>query len=133
MSSVDSNGDWRQCVEWETSNLKLGEWNFALLQMAELPPTASLFMLAEMHENETEISGKRLWAGSHLLASFLIKHRDMIVGKTVLELGAGTGICSMVAEKLNGKEIVATDGDMEVVEILEKNIKENKSNVKTTS
>lgn len=39
-----------------------------------------------------------------------------------MELGAGTGICSIVSSKLGAKKCLATDGDEEVVELLAKNV-----------
>lgn len=68
-ASEDSDGDWRACVEYETKAVRVGgDLEVLVFQMEELPVAASLFMLAEMDANETEISGKRLWTGSHFLA-----------------------------------------------------------------
>lgn len=48
---------------------------------------------------------------------------------SILELGAGTGLVSMVADRLGAKSVLATDGDMETVELLKKNVVENSSAV----
>lgn len=45
--------------------------------------------------------------------------------KRVLELGAGTGICSIAAAKLGATACLATDGDEEVVALLAKNVQVN--------
>ncbi|OWZ24785.1 hypothetical protein PHMEG_00053 [Phytophthora megakarya] len=93
--------------------------------MEELPVAASLFMLAEMDANVTEISGTRLWTGSHFLSRYLWRHPELVRGKRVLELGAGTGICSIVSSKLGAVKCLATDGDEEVVGLLTKNVQVN--------
>lgn len=50
---------------------------------------------------------------------------ELVRGKRVLELGAGTGICSITAAKLGAARCVATDGDAEVVALLDKNVQVN--------
>lgn len=67
-SASSDDGDWRACVEYETKEVRVGGLQLQVFQMEELPVAASLFMLAEMDANSTEISGKRLWTGSHFLA-----------------------------------------------------------------
>lgn len=56
-------------------------------------------------------------------------------GQKILELGAGTGTCSIVATKLGARACVATDGDDEVVALLAKNMDVNECSetVKTHS
>ena len=60
--------DWRDCMEFLETKCKIKEHEFTVLQMEELPIAASLFMLADLREEDQEISGTRLWAGSHVLA-----------------------------------------------------------------
>lgn len=64
-----------------------------------------------------EISGQRLWEGSLLLCAYLLKCSSQeesgfdLKGKSVLELGAGTGVVSMLAHGLGASPVVVTDGD----------------------
>ncbi len=46
-------------------------------------------------------------------------------GKTVLELGCGTGFTSIVASKLGAKYVYATDGNIEALELAKTNLKRN--------
>ncbi|CAH0488086.1 unnamed protein product [Peronospora farinosa] len=123
--TLSDEADWRACVEYETKCVVVGDLKVQVLQMEELPVAASLFMLAEMDANVTEISGTRLWTGSHFLSRYLWHHPELVQGKRVLELGAGTGICSIVSSKLGAVKCLATDGDEQVVELLAKNVHVN--------
>lgn len=67
-SESSDEADWRACIEYETKTVIVGDLAVKVFQMEELPVAASLFMLAEMDANDMEISGKRLWTGSHFLS-----------------------------------------------------------------
>ena len=60
--------DWCASVEFEIKRVAVGDLVVQVCQMEELSVAASLFMLAEMDANVTEISGTRLWTGSHFLS-----------------------------------------------------------------
>jgi predicted nicotinamide N-methyase len=49
-----------------------------------------------------------LWPSSIALGIFLSQHPDLVKGRTVLELGAGLGLPSLVASYLGG-DVLATD------------------------
>jgi predicted nicotinamide N-methyase len=62
-----------------------------------------------------------------LWLQYLWRHPELVKGKRVLELGAGTGICSIVSSKLGAVQCLATDGDEQVVELLDKNVQVNEA------
>jgi predicted nicotinamide N-methyase len=70
-------------------------------------------------------TGLRTWEAALHLGAYLslsLKGQDFIGGKSVLELGAGTGFLSILCAKyLGAKQVLATDGDPGVVEALETN------------
>jgi predicted nicotinamide N-methyase len=65
-------------------------------------------------------TGLRTWEAALHLASYLVAEgRSHIQGKRVLELGAGTGLLSILCARWLGAEhVIATDGDDGVVEAL---------------
>ena len=72
----------------------------------------------------SRITGFRTWEGCLHLGSYLLtdEGRDIIRGKNVLELGAGTGFLSLLCAKhLRADRVTATDGDEAVIEALAEN------------
>jgi len=70
-------------------------------------------------------TGLRTWEAALLLGSFLTSEdgRKWIRGKRVFELGAGTGVISILCAKhLEAAGVVATDGDEAVVDAIKTNL-----------
>lgn len=70
-------------------------------------------------------TGFRTWEAALHLGSYLLtpEGRRIIDGKSVLELGAGTGLLAILAAKyLNASHVTTTDGDEGVVEALRENL-----------
>ncbi|KAI0128009.1 putative methyltransferase-domain-containing protein [Xylariales sp. AK1849] len=71
-------------------------------------------------------TGHRTWEGALHLATFLLTSPTMVADKTILELGAGTGLLSILCAKyLGAKQVRATDGDEKVVQGLDHNLQLN--------
>ena len=79
----------------------------------------------------TEKFGTALFDAAIVLAHFLKEHcADLIKeeSRNIVELGCGVGLVSIVASTLLGDEkakIIATDGDPKLLELVERNAKEN--------
>ncbi|CAM9381987.1 unnamed protein product, partial [Heterosigma akashiwo] len=56
--------------------------DFQVMSITELP----LEFLADLESKQEEISGRRLWPGSLILAQYLTHISEDIKGRTVLEL-----------------------------------------------
>ncbi len=104
---------------------------FLRISLSPPPPTLPPQNGDDLHLPATiyseEISGQRLWEGSLLLCDYLAKssccNEDVastegvreatldLGGKSVLELGAGTGVVGMLAHTLGARPVVMTDGD----------------------
>jgi len=77
-------------------------------------------------------TGVAVWNSALLLARLLDATEKsspssvrLFEGRTVLELGCGTALASIVASKLGADEVLATDGNGEVVELARTNLERN--------
>ncbi|XP_057831124.2 uncharacterized protein LOC131041905 isoform X2 [Cryptomeria japonica] len=85
----------------------------------------NLKCLSKEYQHTCKSTGFMLWESARMLSPLLATNPDIFSGKNVLELGCGSaGICSMVAAK-SSKLVVATDGDLAVMDLLTENIKAN--------
>jgi predicted nicotinamide N-methyase len=73
-------------------------------------------------------TGLRTWEASLLLSEYLLSLP--LQGKSVLELGAGTGLSSIVASKL-GAKVLSTDGSEQVIQKLQDNFALNSVEIET--
>ncbi len=70
-------------------------------------------------------TGFRTWEAALYLASFLFsaEAKDFVLNKNILELGAGTGFLSIFAAgHLGAKYVLATDGNIEIVNNMKDNL-----------
>ena len=85
--------------------------------------------LSLRHHLETANStGLGVWTGSELLAQYLLQPQfhQKIQSKHVVELGAGVGLCGLVAHlALEAARVTLTDGDSVVLRNLRYNIQQN--------
>lgn len=52
----------------------------------------------------------RLWPASAVVSRFMEKKSELVrISNIVLEMGAGTGLCSLVASRLGAEIVIATD------------------------
>lgn len=82
-------------------------------------------------------TGVALWNSGLLLTRLLdslAQHESgFFGGKTVLELGCGTALASIAASKLGASEVIATDGNEEVVSLAKQNLENNNIFPESTS
>ncbi|KAF9540057.1 hypothetical protein EC957_004688 [Mortierella hygrophila] len=71
----------------------------------------SIFIQQRLDEKVTidQNTGNVVWDGAYLMAKFLESHIGNLQGKSCLELGAGTGLVSIVAWLLGATKVLATD------------------------
>eukprot|EP00977_Amphora_coffeiformis_P005274 scaffold1123_cov168-Amphora_coffeaeformis.AAC.42 len=75
----------------------------------------------------SESTGLALWTCSQILSGYLVDNPHHVRDKRVLELGAGLGLCGIVAHKLGANQVLATDGDVDVLHNLRYNAQRNKT------
>ncbi|KAK7943966.1 methyltransferase-domain-containing protein [Apiospora aurea] len=89
-------------------------------------PESTVTILERRHlVSGSKTTGFRTWEGALHLATYLLSAagQDLIRGKKVLELGAGTGFLAILCGKqLAAKHVTTTDGDEGVVEALKENV-----------
>ncbi|XP_054848729.1 methyltransferase-like protein 22 [Eublepharis macularius] len=69
--------------------------------------------------------GKQVWRGAFLLVDYILSERDLFKGRTVLELGGGTGIVS-IAMAMNAKTVYCTDVGEDLLDMCRRNVALNK-------
>lgn len=69
-------------------------------------------------------TGLTLWRASEYLCQYMAKHAQLLQGKRVLELGAGLGLCGVLAYRL-GSNVCLTDGDTDALVYLRENVQRN--------
>lgn len=51
------------------------------------------------------------WAGGQALARYVLDHPELVAGRTVLDLGAGSGLAAIAAAKAGARSVLALDID----------------------
>ena len=68
-----------------------------------------------------DLTGQVLWPASQILSKFIIDNSMIFKGKSVLEVGAGAGLCSLVASHY-AKSVLGTDYKDLVLDLLKENL-----------
>lgn len=55
------------------------------------------------------------WASGHRLASYLLQHPHQVAGKTVIDVGCGSGVVAIAASLAGAKQVIACDLDPEAL------------------
>jgi len=92
----------------------------------ELPPEMKDPKTRKPGYNGPDGTGSAVWSGAIALSRYMDKlGPEYFQGKTVVELGCGAGLASIVAVKLGAKQVFATDDDVDVLKFADKNAKAN--------
>lgn len=90
--------------EWlREERVRIGEYEFRLLTVGDVGA-----LLTALPSDAEIPYWAILWESAIALAEWLIEHPDWVRGKRVLELGAGVGLCGLVAHAL-GAQVVQSD------------------------
>mmetsp|Transcript_5561 Transcript_5561/g.8124 ORF Transcript_5561/g.8124 Transcript_5561/m.8124 type:complete len:265 (+) Transcript_5561:95-889(+) len=73
-------------------------------------------------------TGLTLWRASPALCEYMVPNAEPMKGKKVLELGAGLGLCGLLAYFLGARQVVLTDGDTDVLANMRDNVASNTLN-----
>jgi predicted nicotinamide N-methyase len=72
------------------------------------------------------------WAGGQALARYLLDHRDVVAGRSVLDLGSGSGLTAIAAALAGARRVVASEVDDFAVAAVEVNAGLNGVAIETT-
>ena len=75
-------------------------------------------------QHAVDYTGLRIWPGAHLLAYFLLHSQHSqhsLHGQVVCELGAGVGLCGLLAARY-ARTVLLTDRVQAVLDVIERNI-----------
>lgn len=88
--------------------------------------TSSMDALIIEHTMATPLEdvGKQIWRGAFLLADFILSDPAQFAGATVLDLGAGTGVSSIVMA-MAAKMVYSTDIGADLLSMCRKNVTMN--------
>jgi len=70
---------------------------------------AHSIILVHQGQSQSNAVGAKLWLGAMVCAQGLLNGVVALEGKSVLELGAGVGICGILASQLGAKQVILTD------------------------
>jgi len=93
--------------------------NLPLAPVASLPdirlhrarPSSGLKRLAEHDPDFASPYWAYPWAGGLALAHYFSAHPEVVAGRRVLDLGAGSGLVAIAAAKAGAREVIAADID----------------------
>mmetsp|Transcript_52863 Transcript_52863/g.158227 ORF Transcript_52863/g.158227 Transcript_52863/m.158227 type:complete len:273 (-) Transcript_52863:188-1006(-) len=84
----------------------------------------------KLDSSQTDKStGVTLWQAAPCLANYIMsldRSSEMITGRKVLELGAGLGLCGIVAHHLGAERVVLTDADTNALQEMRRNVNANR-------
>jgi predicted nicotinamide N-methyase len=124
----DSDSDVEE-VEYEPEEFTFFDHKITVTTIAYMPLT----VLMNNRSKEVEISGQKLWCGSLVVLSYMLQHPEIVSGKSVIELGAGTGVLSMLAKKVGAIAAVATDHDIRSINHMIEDCQRNAVDVKVVT
>eukprot|EP01017_Pseudomicrothorax_dubius_P041377 TRINITY_DN6611_c0_g2_i4.p1 TRINITY_DN6611_c0_g2~~TRINITY_DN6611_c0_g2_i4.p1 ORF type:complete len:225 (+),score=51.54 TRINITY_DN6611_c0_g2_i4:73-747(+) len=72
-------------------------------------------------QTDFDLTGQVIWKAAYFLSEYIVDNQELFKDKTILELGAGVGLCGLVAAHF-AQTIVLTDHHDVVLDLLRRNI-----------
>lgn len=82
----------------------------------------NLYGIQARYPHLLQSTGMTLWQGSQKLCNYLCDNPATIRDKNIVELGAGLGLCGLVAHKYGARRVMLTDGDSDTLKNMRSNI-----------
>ncbi|XP_012268154.2 methyltransferase-like protein 22 [Athalia rosae] len=75
--------------------------------------------------------GLQVWRGAFLLADYILYNPELFQKQTILELGSGVGLTSIIAGMF-AKQVICTDVNIgSILKLIQRNVDRNKSHIKS--
>jgi len=103
----------------------LGEQRFLIRRVRNLDAMVDCVSDEMFEEDERLPYWAELWPSAIALSRFLVKHKELIRQKTVLELGCGLGLTSMVLQTLHPLRLVISDYEQPALQAAQTHFKLN--------
>jgi predicted nicotinamide N-methyase len=91
------------------------------IRLHKAGPQSGLRRLAERDEAFGSPYWAHYWGGGLVLARYLLDRPDVVAGRCVLDLGAGSGIVGIAAAKAGAAKVIAADVDPYAIAAMELN------------
>ena len=128
---IEAESSWYQSDDDDNDDLAISDL-FAdpdpreTFQLQFGPHTITLEGVKAENGQTLNSTGLTLWRASPLLCDYMWHHADTeIQGKRILELGAGLGLCGILASKLGAATVVLSDGDTDTLQEMRHNVHQN--------
>mmetsp|Transcript_37480 Transcript_37480/g.38165 ORF Transcript_37480/g.38165 Transcript_37480/m.38165 type:complete len:236 (+) Transcript_37480:49-756(+) len=108
-------------IEYEQEKFSIGGFTFEVTTVSYLP----ISKLMGLQEMSSEISGQKLWCGSIALMEYILSNPNLITGKQIIELGAGTGVLGMLTKVIGAQSVYMTDYDERSLQHMQNDIQHN--------
>ena len=116
----------------------------AALTAPPLVPEIKLYLATEVvplwHATEEELEKIGVpppywafaWAGGQALARYVLDNRELVRGKRVLDIGAGSGLAGLAAAKSGATHVLAADIDAHAIAAIRLNAAANECDIAVT-
>lgn len=65
------------------------------------------------------------WASGQVLAKYILAHPELVKGKSIVDMGSGSGIVAIAAAKAGAKQVIACDIDSDALDAVRANAQAN--------
>lgn len=114
--------------DYQSKSDNLAEYSFKHYRIEnQITKSVETIILKENHNKISQgTTGLNVWESALALSEFAIAHSDEFQNKHILELGAGTGLSSLIIAKCcSPKSITLSDGNDKVIAYLKENVQNN--------
>lgn len=124
-SLLDSGRDEREASSFQTTPIEKDEDGD--LELPRRRGKVEEGLISIEHRMSTSIPdvGLQVWRGGLFLADYVLDNPGLFEGRTILELGCGTGVASIAASMASPLVVAATDYSERMVELARRNFERN--------